>query len=99
MDGLISFQQYLAEEQLDEGFVRSATLMVMAQRAKSSGDRAVASFQDCKRAAQSGETDKALAMLFDGLIAMRHQIGSCVSLELTGHLLSAQMNQSLLSRK
>ena len=43
MAGLISFQQYLAEEQLDEGFVRSATLMVMAQRAKSSGDRAVAS--------------------------------------------------------
>ena len=99
MDGLISFGQYLAEEQLEEGFVRSATLMVMAQRAKSSGDRAVASFQDGKRAAQSGETDKALAMLFDGLIAMRHQIGSSVSLELTGHLLSAQMGQSLLSRK
>jgi hypothetical protein len=99
MDGLISFGQYLAEEQLEEGFVRSATLMVMAQRSKSSGDRAVALFQDGKRAAQSGETDKALAMLFDGLIAMRHQIGSSVSLELTGHLLSAQMNQSLLSRK
>jgi hypothetical protein len=99
MDGVKSFQQYLAEEQLDEGFVRSATLMVMAQRSKTSGDRAAAAFQDGKRALQSGETDKALAMLFDGLIAMRHQIGSCVSLELTGHLLSAQMNQSLLSRK
>jgi hypothetical protein len=99
MDGVKSFQQYLAEEQLDEGFVRSATLMVMAQRAKSSGDRAVASFQDGKRELQSGNTDKALAMLFDGLIAMRHQIGSSVSLELTGHLLSAQMSQSLLSRK
>jgi hypothetical protein len=99
MDALISFGQYLAEEQLEEGFVRSATLMVMAQRSKSSGDRAVALFQDGKRAAQSGETDKALAMLFDGLIAMRHQIGSSVSLELTGHLLAAQMGQSLLSRK
>ena len=99
MDGVKSFQQYLAEEQLDEGFVRSATLMVMAQRSKSSGDRAVASFQDGKRELQSGNTDKALAMLFDGLIAMRHQIGSSVSLELTGHLLSAQMGQSLLSRK
>ena len=99
MDGVKSFQQYLAEEQLEEGFVRSASLMVLAQRSKSSGDRAVASFQDGKRAAQSGETDKALAMLFDGLIAMRHQIGSSVSLELTGHLLSAQMGQSLLSRK
>ena len=99
MDGVKSFQQYLAEEQLDEGFVRSATLMVMAQRSKTSGDRAAAAFQDGKRALQSGETDKALAMLFDGLIAMRHQIGSCVSLELTGHLLSAQMSQSLLSRK
>jgi hypothetical protein len=99
MDGVKSFQQYLAEEQLDEGFVRSATLMVMAQRAKSSGDRAVASFQDGKRELQSGNTDKALAMLFDGLIQMRHQIGSSVSLELTGHLLSAQMSQSLLSRK
>ena len=65
MDALISFGQYLAEEQLEEGFVRSATLMVMAQRSKSSGDRAVALFQDGKRAAQSGETDKALAMLFD----------------------------------
>ena len=99
MDGLISFQQYLAEEQLEEGFVRSASLMVLAQRSKSSGDRAVASFQDGKRELQSGNTDKALAMLFDGLIAMRHQIGSSVSLELTGHLLSAQMSQSLLSRK
>ena len=99
MDDLKSFQTYLAEEQLDEGFVRSATLMVMAQRSKSSGDRAVASFQDGKRELQSGNTDKALAMLFDGLIAMRHQIGSSVSLELTGHLLSAQMGQSLLSRK
>ena len=99
MDGLISFQQYLAEEKLDEGFVRSATLMVMAQRSKSSGDRAAAAFQDGKRAAQSGETDEALAMLFDGLIAMRHQIGSSVSLELTGHLLSAQMGQSLLNKK
>ena len=99
MDGVKSFQQYLAEEQLDEGFVRSATLMVMAQRSKTSGDRAAAAFQDGKRALQSGETDKALAMLFDGLIAMRHQIGSSVSLELTGHLLSAQMSQSLLSRK
>ena len=99
MDGLISFQQYLAEEQLDEGFVRSATLMVMAQRSKSSGDRAVALFQDGKRAAQSGETDKALAMLFDGLIAMRHQIGSCVSLGLTGHLLASQTGQQLLKQK
>ena len=99
MDGVKSFQQYLAEEQLDEGFVRSATLMVMAQRSKSSGDRAVASFQDGKRELQSGNTDKALAMLFDGLIAMRHQIGSSVSLELTGHLLSAQMGQSLLNKK
>ena len=99
MDGLISFQQYLAEEQLDEGFVMSASLMILAQRSKSSGDRAVASFQDGKRAAQSGETDKALAMLFDGLIAMIHQIGSSVSLELTGHLLSAQMGQSLLNKK
>ena len=99
MDDLKSFQTYLAEEQLDEGFVRAATLMVMAQRSKSSGDRAVASFQDGKRELQSGNTDKALAMLFDGLIAMRHQIGSSVSLELTGHLLSAQMGQSLLSRK
>ena len=94
-----SFQTYLAEEQLDEGFVRSATLMVMAQRSKSSGDRAVASFQHGKRELQSGNTDKALAMLFDGLIAMRHQIGSSVSLELTGHLLSAQMGQSLLNKK
>ena len=99
MDDLKSFQTYLAEEQLDEGFVRSATLMVMAQRSKSSGDRAVASFQDGKRELQSGNTDKALAMLFDGLIAMRHQIGSSVSLELTGHLLSAQMGQSLLNKK
>ena len=99
MDGVKSFQQYLAEEQLDEGFVRSASLMILAQRSKSSGDRAVALFQDGKRAAQSGETDKALAMLFDGLIAMRHQIGSSVSLELTGHLLSAQMGQSLLNKK
>jgi hypothetical protein len=73
--------------------------MVMAQRSKSSGDRAVASFQDGKRELQSGNTDKALAMLFDGLIAMRHQIGSSVSLELTGHLLSAQMGQSLLNKK
>jgi hypothetical protein len=99
VDDLKSFQTYLAEEQLDEGFVRSATLMVMAQRSKSSGDRAVASFQDGKRELQSGNTDKALAMLFDGLIAMRHQIGSSVSLELTGHLLSAQMGQSLLNKK
>ena len=99
MDDLKSFQTYLADEQLDEGFVRSATLMVMAQRSKSSGDRAVASFQDGKRELQSGNTDKALAMLFDGLIAMRHQIGSSVSLELTGHLLSAQMGQSLLNKK
>ena len=99
MDDLKSFQTYLAEEQLGEGFVRSATLMVMAQRSKSSGDRAVASFQDGKRELQSGNTDKALAMLFDGLIAMRHQIGSSVSLELTGHLLSAQMGQSLLNKK
>ena len=99
MDDLKSFQTYLAEEQLDEGFVRSATLMVMAQRSKTSGDRAAAAFQDGKRALQSGETDKALAMLFDGLIAMRHQIGSCVSLELTGHLLSSQTGQQLLNKK
>jgi hypothetical protein len=99
VDGLISFQQYLAEEKLDEGFVRSATLMVMAQRSKTSADRAVASFQDGKRALQSGETDKALAMLFDGLIAMRHQIGSCVSLGLTGHLLASQTGQQLLKQK
>ena len=99
MDALISFGQYLAEEQLEEGFVRSATLMVMAQRSKSSGDRAVALFQDGKRAAQSGETDKALAMLFDGLIAMRHQIGYCVSLGLTGHLLASQTGQQLLKQK
>ena len=99
MDGLISFQQYLAEEKLDEGFVRSATLMVMAQRSKTSADRAVASFQDGKRALQSVETDKALAMLFDGLIAMRHQIGSCVSLGLTGHLLASQTGQQLLKQK
>ena len=99
MDALISFGQYLAEEQLEEGFVRSASLMVLAQRSKSSGDRAVASFQDGKRAAQSGETDKALAMLFDGLIAMRHQIGSSVSLELTGHLLSSQTGQQSLKQK
>ena len=46
---MISFKQYLAEELLDEGFVRSATLLVLAQRSKSSGDKAVSSFQAGKR--------------------------------------------------
>ena len=107
---MISFKQYLAEEQLDEGFVRSATLMVLAQRSKSSGDKAVSSFQAGKRILAAGtatdtaaeiqkRTQSALTMLFDGLIDMRAQMGSVAALSLTGHLLSAQNAQTLLKKK
>jgi large exoprotein involved in heme utilization and adhesion len=107
---MISFKQYLAEELLDEGFVRSATLLVLAQRAKSSGDKAVSSFQAGKRILAAGtatdtsddaqkRTQSALALLFDGLMDLRSQMGSVAALSLTGHLLSAQNAQTLLSRK
>ena len=107
---MISFKQYLAEELLDEGFVRSATLLVLAQRSKSSGDKAVSSFQAGKRVLATRaatdtaddaqkRTQSALTMLFDGLIDMRAQMGSVAALSLTGHLLSAQNAQTLLSRK
>ena len=107
---MISFKQYLAEEFLDEGFVRSATLMVLAQRSKSSGDKAVSSFQAGKRILAAGtatdtaaeiqkRTQSALTMLFDGLIDMRAQMGSVAALSLTGHLLSAQNSQTLLKKK
>jgi large exoprotein involved in heme utilization and adhesion len=107
---MISFKQYLAEELLDEGFVRSATLLVLAQRAKSSGDKAVSSFQAGKRILAAGtatdtsddaqkRTQSALALLFDGLMDLRSQMGSVAALSLTGHLLSAQNSQTLLSRK
>ena len=107
---MISFKQYLAEELLDEGFVRSATLLVLAQRAKSSGDKAVSSFQAGKRILAAGtatdtaaeiqkRTQSALSLLFDGLIDLRAQMGSVAALSLTGHLLSAQNAQTLLKKK
>jgi len=107
---MISFKQYLAEELLDEGFVRSATLLVLAQRSKSSGDKAVSSFQAGKRILAAGtttdtaeddqkRTQSALSLLFDGLIDLRAQMGSVAALSLTGHLLSAQNAQTLLKKK
>ncbi len=107
---MISFKQYLAEELLDEGFVRSATLLVLAQRSKSSGDKAVSSFQAGKRILAAGtatdtaedaqkRTQGALSLLFDGLIDLRSQMGSVAALSLTGHLLSAQNAQTLLKKK
>ena len=87
---MISFKQYLAEELLDEGFVRSATLLVLAQRAKSSGDKAVSSFQAGKRILAAGtatdtsddaqkRTQSALALLFDGLMDLSENGSAKVS--------------------
>jgi hypothetical protein len=107
---MMSFKQYLAEEFLYEGVVRSGTLLALAQRSKSSGDKAVASFQAGKRIlalrAATATTDddqkrtqNALGLLFDGLIDLRAQMGSVAALSLTGHLLSAQTGQQLLKKK
>jgi hypothetical protein len=107
---MMSFKQYLATQQLDEGLLRSAALLAWSNKSKSDGDRAVAAFQDGKRAllaVKSSDTldDKvkrtqaALALLFDGLTLLRQQIGTSVALNLSGHLLAAQTGQTLLKKK
>jgi hypothetical protein len=107
---MMSFKQYLAAQPLDEGFLRSAALLAWSNKSKSDGDRAVAAFQDGKRAllaVKSSDTldDKvkrtqaALALLFDGLTLLRQQIGTSVALNLSGHLLAAQTGQTLLKKK
>jgi len=107
---MMSFKQYLMAQPLEEGFMRSAALLGWSNKSKLDGDRSVAAFQAGKRAllaVKSSDTlddqvkrsQAALALLFDGLISLRQQIGSSVALNLTGHLLAAQNAQTLLKKK
>ena len=108
---MMSFKQYLAEsERLNEGYIRSAALLAWSNKSKVDGDKAADAFRAGKRAlafttlsdtpeVQMQRTQDALALLFDGLISLRQQIGSTVALDLTGHLLSAQTGQQLLKKK
>ena len=106
-----SFKQYLAEsETINEGFMRPAALLAWSNKSKVDGDKAADAFRAGKRAlafttssdtpeVQMKRIQDALALLFDGLISLRQQIGSTVALDLTGHLLSAQTGQQLLKKK
>ena len=108
---MMSFKQYLAESgNINEGFIRSAALLAWSNKSKVDGDKAADAFRAGKRAlafttssdtpeVQMKRTQDALALLFDGLISLRQQIGSTVALDLTGHLLSAQTWQQLLKKK
>ena len=108
---MMSFKQYLAEsENINEGFMRSAALLAWSNKSKVDGDKAADAFRAGTRVlaattssdtleVQMKRTQDALALLFDGLLSLRQQIGSTVALDLTGHLLSAQTGQQLLKKK
>ena len=109
---MMSFAEFLITDaqQLDEGLLRTATLVSWSSKSKSDGDKAVLSFQAGKRILAAGtatdtaaeiqkRTQSALSLLFDGLIDLRAQMGSVAALSLTGHLLSAQNAQTLLKKK
>ena len=108
---MMSFKQFLVKgERLNEGFIRSAALLAWSNKSKVDGDKAVAAFSAGRRVlvgataadtleVQMQRTHDAMALLFDGLISLRQQIGSTGALDLTGHLLSAQTGQQLLKKK
>ena len=108
---MMSFKQYLAQgERLNENFIRSSALLAFSNKSKVDGDKAVTAFSAGRRVlvgasaadtleVQMQRTHDAMALLFDGLISLRQQIGSTVALGLTGHLLSAQTGQQLLKKK
>lgn len=109
---MMSFAEFLITDaqQLDEGFLRTASLVSWSSRARIEGDKAMAAFQSGKRILASGtstdtveeinrRTQDSLTMLFDGLISLRAQMGSSVALGLAGHLLTAQTGQQLLKKK
>jgi hypothetical protein len=107
---MMSFKQYLATQQLDEGLLRTAALVSWSSKSKADGDRAVSSFQAGKRILAAGtdkdtaediqkRTQSALVVLFDGLLALRQQIGFGVALDLSGHLLAAKAAAQINQRK
>jgi hypothetical protein len=97
-----SFGEYLAEqESLDEGIIRATAVTSFAASSRGDGDKAEQTYKrglQVLRAPTKGMTtdqrldrlDDALTTILDGLVSTRHQIGSGVAVNTTGHLLTAK---------
>jgi len=99
-----SFDEFLTEteqEQLEEGIIRTVAISSYAAQSRKFGDEAVRAFRRGQEALRRGageltaeerleRIEKSLDALFDGLVKQRQQIGSGVSLNLSGHMLAAK---------
>ena len=96
-----SFEEFLTEEQLEEGILRTGAIASYGAQSRKYGDEAVRAFrrgqETLRRGAgeltaeeRLGRIEKALDVLFDGLIKKRHQIGAGVAVDVAGHMLAAK---------
>lgn len=107
-----SFLEFISDEQhtLEEGVLGTAALVAMSNRSKAEGDRAVKAFKEGRRALSGRSADDtvdkrlerlelSIAALLEGMVALRGQIGSGVTVDLTGHLFSAKTGKQILKKK
>ena len=99
---MMSFDEFRTEkEALEEGVIRTGAIVSYGTQSRKYGDDAVRAFQRGQETLKRGSSEMtaeerlkrieiALETLFDGLIMLRHQIGSGVAVDVAGHMLAAK---------
>ena len=104
-----SFRKFCEHDDLNEGVVRTGSLLITANRARRSGDDAQKAFEAGQNSlrrpvhkddatARLDQLHDALGHLLAGLVHMRQQSGHHLAVDLAGHLLAAQAHTALKSR-
>jgi len=98
-------------EELEEGVVRTGALIAFSGQSKTHGDKSERLFNSAISVLKTNSSkddqiqqrlrnlEQALVFLCEGLIETRKQIGSGVSVNLTGHLLTSNSLKSFDNRR
>lgn len=103
-----SFNEFISDESkpIEEGVIRSSALVVMSNRSKAEGNKAVKAFKDGKKALSGNPANQtveerleclesAISAQLDGLISMQGQIGSGIIVDVIGHSLKARRTRKV----
>lgn len=95
------FKEFCEGSGLNEGVVRSGSILIAANKARRSGDDAQNAFEAGHRSlrktvpqddidARLNQLRDAIGSLFTGMVHMRLQAGSHLAADVAGHLIAAQ---------
>lgn len=100
---MLGFKEFVREQELEEGILRTGALIALSSKSKNEGDRAAQEFRvGISKLNTALSKDKsvddrlrrlegALGSTLLGMIHLRQQIGSAVGVSLSGHLLNAKL--------